>query len=163
MIRGLLPNELKSMFFVINEAAEAYRGVIPNDRWKEPYLSISEIKREIEQGVKFYGLWKDNLLVAVMGIQPVNNVTLIRHSYVLPNYQRKGVGKKLLVYLLSLVQTSEVLVGTWEAAKWAIRFYENQGFRLVSNEEKDRFLRKYWNIPERQIETSVVLKLRIKN
>lgn len=151
------------MFFVVNKAAEAYRGVIPNDRWKEPYFSISEIQQEIEQGVKFYGFWEDNFLVAVMGIQPVNNITLIRHAYVLPNYQRRGIGKKLLVYLLSLVRTSEVLVGTWEAAKWAIRFYENQGFRLVSSEEKDRFLRKYWNIPERQIETSVVLKLRIEN
>jgi len=163
VIRRLLPTDLESVFFVINKVAEAYRGVIPTDRWKEPYISISELTQEIGQGVTFYGFIADSFLVAVMGIQPVNSTTLIRHAYVLPKCQRKGIGRKLLGHLLSLVRTSEVLVGTWEAAKWAICFYENQGFRLVSSEEKDRLLRKYWNIPERQIETSVVLKLKIKN
>jgi GNAT superfamily N-acetyltransferase len=95
-----------------------------------------------------------------MGIQPVNDVTLIRHAYVLTNRQRRGIGEKLLEHLLSLARTSEILVGTWEAAYWAIRFYEKHGFRLVTREEKDRLLRKYWNIPERQIETSVVLELK---
>jgi len=153
-------SEFNSILHVVNDAAEAYRGVIPEDKWKEPYMSAKELRGEIESGVEFYGWMEDNVLVAVMGIQPVNDVTLIRHAYVLTNRQRRGMGKKLLKYLLSLARTSEVLVGTWEAAYWAIRFYEKHGFRLVSREEKDRLLRKYWNIPERQIETSVVLELK---
>jgi GNAT superfamily N-acetyltransferase len=104
-----------------------------------------------------------NVLVAVMGIQRVNDVTLIRHAYVLARHQRRGIGEKLLKHLLTLAGTSEVLVGTWEAARWAVRFYEKHGFNLVSKEEKGRLLRKYWNIPERQVETSVVLKLEKKN
>ena len=145
---------------VVNDAAEAYRGVIPEDRWKKPYMSAEELREEIESGVEFYGWMEDNVLVAVMGIQLVNDVTLIRHAYVLTNRQRRGIGEKLLKYLLSLARNSEVLVGTWEAAYWAIRFYEKHGFRLVTREEKDRLLREYWNIPERQIETSVVLELK---
>jgi len=153
-------SEFNSILHVVNDAAEAYRGVIPEDKWKEPYMSAKELRGEIESGVEFYGWMEDNVLVAVMGIQPVNDVTLIRHAYVLTNRQRRGMGKKLLKYLLSLARTSEGLVGTWEAAYWAIRFYEKHGFRLVSREEKDRLLREYWNIPERQIETSVVLELK---
>jgi len=148
------------MLNVINDAAQAYKGVIPEDRWKEPYMPTEELRKEIESGVEFYGWKEDNVLVAVMGIQLVNDVTLIRHAYVLTDHQRRGIGENLLKYLLSLARTSEVLVGTWEAAYWAVRFYEKHGFRLVSKEEKDRLLRKYWNIPERQIETSVVLKLK---
>jgi GNAT superfamily N-acetyltransferase len=148
------------MLNVVNDAAQAYKGVIPEDRWKEPYLPTEELRKEIESGVEFYGWKEDNVLVAVMGIQLVNDVTLIRHAYVLTDHQRRGIGENLLKYLLSLARTSEVLVGTWEAAYWAVRFYEKHGFRLVSKEEKDRLLRKYWNIPERQIETSVVLKLK---
>ena len=123
-------------------------------------MSAEELREEIESGVEFYGWVEDNVLVAVMGIQPINDVTLIRHAYVLTNRQRRGIGEKLLRHLLSLARTVEVLVGTWEAAYWAIRFYEKHGFRLVTREEKDRLLRKYWNIPERQIETSVVLELK---
>ena len=160
MIRQLQPTESNSILHVVNDAAEAYRGVIPEDRWKEPYMSAEELREEIESGVEFYGWIEAKVLVAVMGIQPVNDVTLIRHAYVLTNRQRRGIGKKLLRHLLSLARTSEVLVGTWEAAYWAIRFYEKHGFRLVTKEEKDRLLRKYWNIPERQIETSVVLELK---
>jgi len=148
---------------VVNDAAEAYRGVIPQDRWKEPYMPTEELKEEIESGVIFYGWKEDDALVAVMGIQQVNDVTLIRHAYVLTSRQRRGMGEKLLRNLLSMARTSEVLVGTWKAASWAIRFYEKHGFRLVSNEEKNRLLRKYWNIPERQVETSVVLKLQRQN
>jgi len=160
MIRRLQPAEFKSILHVINDAAEAYRGVIPEDRWKEPYMSAEELREEIESGVEFYGWMENDVLVAVMGIQPINDVTLIRHAYVLPNRQRRGIGEKLLKHLLSLARTSEVLVGTWEAAQWAIRFYEKHGFKLVPKEEKERLLRKYWNIPERQVETSVVLKLK---
>jgi GNAT superfamily N-acetyltransferase len=160
MISRLQPTEFKSILHVINDAAEAYRGIIPEDRWKEPYMSAEELREEIESEVEFYGWMEDNVLVAVMGIQPVNDVTLIRHAYVLTNRQRRGIGEKLLRHLLSLARTSEVLVGTWEAAYWATRFYEKHGFRLVTREEKDMLLRKYWNIPERQIETSVVLELK---
>jgi GNAT superfamily N-acetyltransferase len=160
MIYRLSLSEFDAILNVVNDAAEAYKGVIPKDRWKEPYMPAEELRKEIESGVEFYG-WKENgTLIAVMGIQLVNDVTLIRHSYVRTDHQRRGIGEKLLKHLLGLARTSEVLVGTWEAAYWAVRFYEKQGFRLVSKEEKDRLLRKYWNIPERQVETSVVLKLK---
>jgi GNAT superfamily N-acetyltransferase len=162
MICRLSPFEFDSMIEVVNEAAKAYRGVIPEDRWKEPYMSAEELRKEIESGVEFYGWMENDLLVAVMGIQLVSDVTLIRHAYVLTSHQRRGIGETLLKHLLSLAPTSEVLVGTWEAAYWAVRFYEKHEFRLVSKEEKEELLRKYWNIPERQIETSVVLKLKKK-
>jgi GNAT superfamily N-acetyltransferase len=160
MISRLQPTEFKSILHVVNDAAEAYRGVIPEDRWKEPYMSTEELRGEIESGVEFYGWVEDDVLVGVMGIQLVNAVTLVRHAYVLTNRQRRGIGEKLLRHLLSLARTSEVLVGTWEATYWAIRFYQKHGFKLVSREEKDRLLKKYWDIPERQIETSVVLELK---
>jgi GNAT superfamily N-acetyltransferase len=159
MICRLSSSNLESILNVVNDAAQAYKSVIPIDRWKELYMLIEELKTEIESGVEFYGLMEDNVLVAVMGIQLVNDVTLIRHAYVLTNHQRMGIGENLLNHLVRLARTCEVLVGTWEAAHWAIRFYQKHGFKLVSKEEKDRLLRKYWNIPERQIETSVVLKL----
>ncbi|MGB9841346.1 MAG: GNAT family N-acetyltransferase [Candidatus Bathyarchaeales archaeon] len=160
MISKLQPADFKDALHVINDAAAAYRGVIPADRWKEPYMSAAELQEEIESGVEFYGWVENGALVAVMGIQPANDVTLIRHAYVLTNRQRRGIGAKLLRHLLSLAVTSRVLVGTWEAAYWAIRFYEKHGFCLVTKDEKDRLLRKYWKIPERQIETSVVLELK---
>jgi GNAT superfamily N-acetyltransferase len=158
MICKLPVSSFALMLNVINDAAGAYKGVIPVDMWKEPYMLAEELEKEIENGVEFYGCLECGALVAVMGIQLVGDVTLVRHAYVRMGYQRKGIGENLLNYLLSLVKTGNVLVGTWEAAYWAVRFYEKQGFRLVSNEEKNRLLRKYWNIPERQIETSVVLK-----
>lgn len=160
MICRLSPSEFDSMLNVVNEAAQTYKGVIPEDRWKEPYMSAEELRKEIESEVEFYGWMENGSLVAVMGIQLINDVTLIRHAYVLTDHQRRGIGEKLLKHLLNLVRTSEVLVGTWEAAYWAVRFYEKHGFTLVSEKEKDRLLRKYWNIPERQIETSVVLELK---
>jgi GNAT superfamily N-acetyltransferase len=163
MICRLSSSEFDSILGVVNDAAETYRGVIPEDRWKEPYMSAEELRNEIESGVEFYGWKEDNVLVAVMGIQLVNDVTLIRHSYVLTSRQRRGIGKNLLNYLISLARTSEILVGTWEAAYWAISFYEKHGFRLMPSEEKNRLLRKYWNITERQIETSVVLELKKQN
>ncbi|MFB3888602.1 MAG: GNAT family N-acetyltransferase [Candidatus Bathyarchaeia archaeon] len=160
MIRKLPPSEFNSILHVVNEAASAYEGVIPPDRWKEPYMSAEELREESESGVQFYGLEENGALLAVMGIQRVRDVTLIRHAYVLSRHQRRGLGRKLLEHLLSLAETPLILVGTWEAAWWAVRFYEKNGFRLVSWEEKNRLLREYWNIPERQVETSVVLKLR---
>jgi len=163
MISRLQSTEFNSILQVVNDAAEAYRGVIPEDQWREPYMSTEELREAIESGIDFYGWVEDDVLVAVMGIQPVNDVTLIRHAYVLTNRQRRGIGKKLLRHLLNMAKTSEVLVGTWEAAYWAIRFYEKHGFKLVSRDETDRLLRKYWDITERQVETSVVLKLKKEN
>jgi len=159
MICRLFSSDFEAILKVVNDAAEAYHGVIPRDRWKQPYMLAEELRREIDDGVEFYGLKEDGVLLGVMGIQNVRDVTLIRHAYVLTNRQRRGIGEKLLTHLLRLAQTSEVLVGTWEAAGWAVRFYEKHGFKLVSKTEKNRHLREYWRIPERQVETSVVLKL----
>lgn len=159
MIRRLRATESKSILNVINDAAKAYKGVIPEDQWKDPYMSSAELKEEIESGIDFYGWIEENVLVAVMGIQRINKVTLIRHAYVVKKHQRSGIGEKLLIHLLNLSRTSEVLVGTWEAAYWAICFYEKHDFEITSRDETDMLLRKYWNIDQRQIETSVVLKL----
>ena len=160
MICSLSPIDSDYILNVVNDAAEAYEDVIPRDRWRDPYMSAEELKKEIRDGVEFYGWKENNVVVGVMGIQPLGDVTLIRHAYVLTNRQRKGIGEKLLNHLLSLAHTSTVLVGTWEAAQWAIRFYEKHGFRLVPTQEKNRLLRKYWKIPDRQVQTSVVLKLK---
>ena len=160
MIRRLLERDLNSMLEVMNDAAQAYKGVIPNDRWKEPYMSAEELGDEIDSGVDFFGLEKEGRIIGVMGIQELKEVTLIRHTYVLTEHQRRGVGSKLLQYLVNLAEGPEILVGTWKAASWAIQFYEAYGFTLVSSYEKDGLLRKHWNIPERQIETSVVLRFK---
>jgi GNAT superfamily N-acetyltransferase len=158
MIRRLLPSDFDAILKVINDAAQAYKGVIPDDRWKEPYMSAEELRGEIEAGVRFFGWVEDGHLLGVTGIQALKDTTLIRHAYVLPGHQRQGIGRKLLEYLIGLAETQEIMVGTWADATWAIRFYEKHGFKLVSSREKDRLLRTYWNIPERQIETSVVLR-----
>ena len=158
MIRSLLPSDFAAILKVINDAAQAYKGVIPNDRWKEPYMSAGELKKEIEAGIRFFGWVEGGYLVGVTGVQALKDTTLIRHAYVLPRCQRRGTGTRLLEYLLGLAKTPEILVGTWADATWAIRFYEKHGFKLVSSRKKDRLLRTYWNIPERQIETSVVLR-----
>jgi len=160
MIRKLAASEFDAVLTVVNDAAQAYKGVIPQDRWHEPYMPASELESEIAFGVEFYGWIENGVLVAVMGIQLVKDVTLIRHAYVLTAYQRRGIGEKLLKRLMRLALTDTVLVGTWEAVYWAVRFYEKHGFKLVPTEEKNRLLREYWHIPERQIETSVVLKLK---
>jgi len=141
---------------VINEAAAAYRGVIPADRWKNPYMSARELQHEMDSGVVFWGTGRSEAVVAVMGIQDVRDVTLIRHAYTLPEHQGTGLGTRLLGFLVSQA-TRPVLVGTWAAASRAVRFYEKNGFRLVPPEKKGVLLRTYWSIPERQIETSVVL------
>lgn len=143
MIYKVALSEFNSILSVVNDAAQAYKNVIPADCWKLPYMAPEELKAEINGGVEFYGWSENNVLVAVMGIQPVKDVTLIRHAYVLTNHQRKGIGEKLLAHLLSLALTPTVLVGTWEAAWWAIRFYEKHGFTLASTKEKNKLLRKY--------------------
>lgn len=156
MIRDCTEADIDVIAEIINEAALAYRGVIPPDRWHEPYMSRSDLLREIAAGVRFSGVDDAGALVGVMGLQRVRDATLIRHAYVRTSHQGRGIGGELLT---SLTERAEgpLLVGTWAAATWAIRFYERHGFRLVSPEEKDRLLDKYWSIPERQRETSVVL------
>jgi len=159
MICELASDEFSAILNVINTAAAAYKGKIPNDRYKEPYMREKELREEIQNGVKFYGLKENGVFIAVMGIQHLEDVTLIRHAYVTSNRQRQGIGEHLLHHLLHLAKTSTILVGTWEAANWAVGFYQKHGFRLVSSEEKNYLLKRYWRIPERQVETSVVLKL----
>ena len=163
MIRILCPADFDSILNVILDAAQAYRGVIPDDRWKEPYMSAEELREELDAGIQFYGWFEEDSLLGVMGIQPVKDTTLLRHSYVLHDYQRQGIGGRLLKHLLSLTKTPDVLVGTWEDVAGAIQFYEQHGFTLVSRRETGRLLRKYWNIPERQIATSVVLTFNKQN
>lgn len=156
MIRRCTEADSEAILEIINEAAEAYRGIIPEDRWHEPYMPREELQQEVDAGVRFWGLEEDGQLVGVMGIQPLQDVTLIRHAYVRPAAQKRGIGGRLLAELSS--QTDRpILIGTWADASWAIRFYEKHGFRLVTPQEKDRLLREYWAIPERQVETSVVL------
>ena len=156
MIRQCDNSEVELIYSIINDAAEAYKGVIPGDRWEEPYMSKDELQHEIDQGVVFWGYEQDGQLVGVMGIQHLQDVTLIRHAYVRAAKRNQGMGGKLLSSLRQQA-TRPLLVGTWADALWEIRFYEDHGFRLVSWEEKERLLRKYWSIPERQVETSVVL------
>lgn len=148
--------DFEAIYEIINEAAKAYRGIIPEDRWHEPYMPREELRQEVEAGVAFWGYEKAGRLLGVMGIQPVRDVTLIRHAYVRPAQQNQGIGGDLLAALRSQTD-GPILIGTWAAATWAIRFYEKHGFRQVSPQEKDRLLREYWSIPERQVETSVVL------
>ncbi len=156
MIRKCLDSEFEIIYEIINDSAQAYKGVIPMDCWKEPYMSKGELQREIDEGVGFWGCEKEGELVGVMGIQHVQKVILIRHAYVLTVRRNQGIGGKLLSYLLT--QTScPILVGTWADATWAIHFYEKYGFELVTAKEKDRLLKKYWSVPERQIRSSMVL------
>jgi GNAT superfamily N-acetyltransferase len=143
---------------VINDAALAYRGVIPADRWHEPYMPHDDLVSEMRAGVKFVCLRRNGRVAGVMGLQPVADVALIRHAYTLSAHQHSGVGTLLLEHLRRLTDRP-LLVGTWKAATWAVRFYERRGFRLVSDEEKERLLRRYWKIPDRQVAESVVLAL----
>jgi GNAT superfamily N-acetyltransferase len=155
-IRRCADSDRSAILAIINSAAEAYRGVIPADRWHEPYMSQDELDRELAAGVVFWGYEADEGLVGVMGLQPVRDVDLIRHAYVLPGDQRRGLGGALLGQLRQLT-TRRMLVGTWESADWAIRFYQRHSFELVTPARKTVLLKTYWNIPDRQIETSVVL------
>ena len=155
-VRRCRDDERAAIVRIVNLAAEAYRGVIPADRWREPYMPASELDEEIAAGVAFWGYESHGELLGVMGIQAVRDVDLIRHAYVAPGSQRGGVGGALLEHLIG-VSTQRILVGTWAAAAWAIRFYQRHGFELVTLEQKTTLLRRYWTVPDRQIETSVVL------
>jgi GNAT superfamily N-acetyltransferase len=156
MIRQCTDADFETIYSIINDAAQAYRGVIPEDRWHEPYMTREELRHEIDDDVVFWGYEENGELVGVMGIQPVRNVTLIRHAYVRTDRRRQGIGSKLLSFLRQQT-TRPVLIGTWAAADWAIRFYEKHGFKLVSTEEKNWLLKKYWSISCCQIKASVVL------
>jgi GNAT superfamily N-acetyltransferase len=155
-IRACRDDERGEILAIVNAAAEAYRGVIPDDCWHEPYMPARELDGEIAAGVEFWGYETDGRLAGVMGIQRMADVDLIRHAYVAPGNQRRGVGGALLEHLAGPA-TRRILVGTWAAAEWAIRFYRRNGFELVSPERKTELLKAYWTIPDRQIETSVVL------
>jgi GNAT superfamily N-acetyltransferase len=155
-LREVRPDERDALLAIVNDAARAYRGVIPEDRWHEPYMPRAELDVEIADGVAFWGAEEDGRLLGVMGIQDRGDVALVRHAYVAPGAQRKGVGRSLLRHVRGLAD-KPVLVGTWAAAEWAITFYRRNGFELVSDAQKNVLLRRYWSIPERQIETSVVL------
>ena len=148
--------EFDSAYFIINESASAYSGLIPADRFQEPYMSRREFRSEISAGVEFWGYEENDALRGVMGIQRVQDVVLIRHAYTRTEYQGTGIGTGLLKFLLARTQRP-VLIGTWSGVTRAIRFYERHGFALVANDAKDKLLRKYWQVPDAQIESSVVL------
>jgi N-acetylglutamate synthase-like GNAT family acetyltransferase len=156
MIRKCLNSDSEAIYEIINDAAQSYKGVIPDDRWHEPYMTRIQLRHEIEDGVCFWGIEGEQVLVGVMGIQDKGDVCLIRHAYVKTNCRNTGIGTRLLSHLESMTD-KPILIGTWADATWAIRFYLKNGYRLLSEPEKDNLLTKYWDIPERQVETSVVL------
>jgi len=156
MIRCCDDGDAEMIWIIINDGAQAYKGVIPADQWTEPYMSREELQHEVSDGVVFWGFEDSGELVGVMGIQKVQDVTLIRHAYVRTGWQKRGIGAHLLAHLRGLTK-DPILIGTWADAVWAIRFYEKHGFRMVGAVDKDRLLKKYWKISERQRETSVVL------
>ena len=156
MIRDCVAGDFEAIYEIINDAAQAYRGIIPPDCWHDPYMPREELRAEITAGVAFLGYVQDGELAGVMGTQDVQDVTLIRHAYVRTGQRNQGIGGELLARIMDEA-TRPVLIGTWADAVWAVQFYESRGFKVVSNQEKVRLLRKYWNVPGRQIETSVVL------
>lgn len=156
MIRNSTDEDLDVILSVINDAAVAYKGVIPPDRWHEPYMTREELKAQIDDGVRFSCYVDRNEIVGVMGIQDRHEVDLIRHAYVRTTQRKNGIGTLLLLELINR-STKPILIGTWRAANWAIKFYEKHGFSVAAEEEKNLLLRKYWAIPDRQVETSVVL------
>jgi len=160
MIHVCQVKDAGKIYNIINEAAKAYEGVIEADCYHQPYMPEEELRQEMKR-VTFYGWEIDNKIVGIMGIESIKDVTLIRHAYVLPQYQNRGIGNKLLDHLKSLTTTPSLLVGTWAAAHWAIAFYRKHGFNLLP--DKDKLLAEYWDIPPRQIETSVVLGIEINN
>ncbi|MCK4368422.1 MAG: GNAT family N-acetyltransferase [Dehalococcoidales bacterium] len=159
MIRQCQPQDVSRIYFIINEAAKAYEGVIPADCYHQPYMPMEELEREMKR-MTFFGWEVNGELVGVMGLESIKDVVLIRHTYVLPQWQRQGISSRLLGHLKGLVNAPRLLVGTWTAARWAIDFYEKHGFKLLP--DKDELLKSYWDIPQRQIETSVVLGVGIE-
>ena len=155
-IRKSVANDFEAILAIINDAAQAYRGVIPSDRWHEPYMSIDELAKEIASGVIFWMAEDDGQLLGVMGIQDKEDVALVRHAYTATTVQRKGIGTKLLRHVEALAD-KPILIGTWADASWAIEFYRRNGFTVVSDGDKNRLLRAYWSVPARQVETSIVL------
>ena len=156
MIRNCTDDDLPALYAIINDAAQAYKGVIPEDRWHEPYMPMQELNQEIRDGIQFWGYESDGELIGVMGIQGKSDVDLIRHAYVKTGRRRQGIGARLLRHL-EQTTSKPILIGTWAAATWAIRFYEKNGYRLLSRTDTERLLRQYWSIPDRQVTTSVVL------
>ena len=156
MIRKCTDDDLSALCAIINDAAQAYKGVIPDDRWHEPYMSMQDLRRELRDGVQFWGDESEGELSGVMGIQDKGDVDLIRHAYVTTRRRNQGVGTRLLRHLEQMTG-KPILVGTWADATWAIRFYEKNGYRLLSRSDTERLLRQYWRIPDRQVATSVVL------
>jgi GNAT superfamily N-acetyltransferase len=156
MIRRCADRDFEAIWTIINDGAQAYRGIIPADRWTEPYMSREQLQDEMDEGVVFWGYEESGTLAGVMGLQRVQDVTLIRHAYVRSSSQKRGIGGQLLSHLRDLA-SGPVLIGTWADAIWAIRFYGRYGFQQVGPEEKQRLLKHYWTVPERQIATSVVL------
>jgi len=156
MIRRCDDRDFELIWTIINDGAQAYKGTIPADRWTEPYMSREQLQGEIDEGVVFWGYEEAGALVGVMGLQQVQDVTLVRHAYVRTSSQKRGVGGQLLSHLRQL-ESGPMLIGTWAAAVWAIHFYERHGFQVVSPQDKDRLIKRYWTIPERQMATSVVL------
>jgi N-acetylglutamate synthase-like GNAT family acetyltransferase len=155
-IRKSVERDFTEILAIVNDAAQAYRGVIPVDRWREPYMPADELETGISGGIVFWVAEQEGHLLGVIGIQDKGDVALVRHAYVAPNVQRKGLGARLLRHVESLTD-KPILIGTWASASWAIEFYRRNGFSVVPNNDKDRLLRTYWSIPARQIETSVVL------
>lgn len=151
-----ISKDFETIYEIIDDASIAYKGIIPEDRWKEPYMPKAELKTQISEGVEFWAFWEENKILGVMGIQHKQDVTLIRHAYVRTVARQKGIGGKLLNHLKTLT-SNPILIGTWADASWAISFYKKHGFRLLSEMEKNNLLKKYWSVPERQIETSIVL------
>ena len=158
MIKEYTKSDYSEIFQIINDAAERYKNVIPDNCWNEPYMTESELLEVFEEGVKMFGYVHDNKLISVMGFQETMDVVLIRHAYTLTEHQGKGTGSTLLKYLLNRNHDTRLLVGTWKDAEWAIRFYEKFGFVLHEKKESTLLLEKYWNIPAKQIEYSVVLE-----
>jgi N-acetylglutamate synthase-like GNAT family acetyltransferase len=156
MIQSATEKDFDEIYYVINDAAMAYKGIIPPDRWHEPYMTKEELKKQIDEGVKFSCYLEENRIIGVMGIQDKIDVNLIRHAYVVTRHRNKGIGAILLLELLARSE-KPILIGTWKAAHWAIKFYEKHGFHLVTEEEKEYLARRYWDIPDWQVETSVVL------
>jgi len=156
MIRRCTETEFSAILEIVNDAAQAYRGAIPADCWKEPYMPAQELRHELASGVVFWGYEENGELVGVMGVQDVADVTLVRHAYVCTPHRRRGIGAALLFHLRKLAE-KPILIGTWKAATWAVHFYQKHGFRVLPEEEKNRLLRKYWTISDLQIETSLVL------